>query len=330
MNNDSEQNSGRLRGLVYAARSMNFCVFYQDRDLVHRWSENLPRFWHNEWSSDGLNGLFLDPANAAKLDHAQLAAIRTGCQQRIELPILDGNSVHWFEFSIDPDIASNGQIQGLITIAQEISELKRREQVLKALLREVSHRSKNLLAIVQSIASQTARHTDTTETFLEKFQGRIQSLSSSQDLVTQSEWHGALFRELVQAQLERYTEHQQERITIEGDNPYLFPGAALHVGLAFHELIVNANAFGGLASDSGHVAISATRIAHEALGDALQIHWEEFNPSLESAERDSPRFGEAVLKRIVPASVNGMADYRIDDNKVIYVLTIPAHHYDLS
>ncbi|MCR2327014.1 hypothetical protein NSR98_25480, partial [Salmonella enterica] len=85
----------------------------------------------------------------------------------------------------------------IVTTAVEISELKHREQVLKILLREVSHRSKNLLAIIQSIAMQTARFSGSVDQFLQKFRGRLYSLSNSQDLVTDSNWHGAAFRELL-------------------------------------------------------------------------------------------------------------------------------------
>lgn len=82
---------------------------------------------------------------------------------------------------------------GLITTGVNVTELRMREQVLKILLREVIHCSKNLLAIMQSIAVQTARFSDSVISFLKKFQGRIQSLSHSQDLVTDSNWKGALF-----------------------------------------------------------------------------------------------------------------------------------------
>jgi len=82
---------------------------------------------------------------------------------------------------------------GLITTGVNVTELRMREQVLKILLREVIHCSKNLLAIMQSIAVQTARFSDSVISFLKKFQGRIQSLSHSQDLVTDSNWRGALF-----------------------------------------------------------------------------------------------------------------------------------------
>lgn len=215
-----------------------------------------------------------------KLDGAKRVALDTGEAQNVEIAINDGDKLRWIEFHIDCDRDDNGNILGLVTTAIEISELKRREQVLKTLLREVSHRSKNLLAIVQSIASQTARFTDSIDDFLLKFRGRIQSLSYSQDLVTDSNWRGALFRDLVHSQVEKYIDVSDERLSIDGDNPYLFPGAALHVGLALHELVVNATSFGGLSIPYGRVKISA-KVIHVASGDdRLEFRWEETNPAM--------------------------------------------------
>jgi two-component sensor histidine kinase len=195
-------------------------------------------------------------------------------------------------------------------------------------LREVSHRSKNLLAIVQSIASQTARFTDSIDDFLLKFRRRIQSLSYSQDLVTDSNWRGALFRDLVHSQVEKYIDVSDERLSIDGDNPYLFPGAALHVGLALHELVVNATSFGGLSIPYGRVKISA-KVIHVASGDdRLEFRWEETNPAMPEVFEHDPRFGSAVLQRIVPASVNGHADYRIDGTGAVYSLVIPTEQFD--
>lgn len=185
--------------------------------------ENIPLYWQEKWKVGGNDCDFIFSASLHKLDGAKRAALETGEAQNVELAINDGDRLRWIEFHIDCDRDENGNILGLVTTAIEISELKRREQVLKTLLREVSHRSKNLLAIVQSIASQTARFTDSIDDFLLKFRGRIQSLSYSQDLVTDSNWRGALFRDLVHSQVEKYIDVNDERLTIEGDNPYLFP-----------------------------------------------------------------------------------------------------------
>ncbi|GAA5543404.1 MULTISPECIES: sensor histidine kinase [Brucella/Ochrobactrum group] len=325
---EAEPDAARLRALLRAVRNSNVCVLYQRPDLTYAWGENLPVYWQNNWKAGGTDEDFIVSTSLAKLKSAKETALQTMTAQNVELSIMDGNKLHWVELHIDCDRDTSGNLLGLVTTALEISELKRREQVLKTLLREVSHRSKNMLAIVQSIASQTARFTDTIDDFLLKFRGRIQSLSYSQDLVTDSNWRGALFRDLVHSQVEKYIDVTDERLSLEGDNPYLFPGAALHVGLALHELVVNATSFGGLSIPYGRVAISAEVVRTENEGEKLVFRWEETNPAMPEVYQHDPRFGSAVLQRIVPASVNGQAQYRIDGTGAVYSLTIPDEQFD--
>lgn len=324
---ETEPDASRLRSLMRAVKNSNVCVLYQTPDLVYAWGENIPPYWHETWKAGGNDCDFIFSTSMSRLEQAKRTALETGTAQNVELAIIDGDKLRWIEFHIDCDHDADKNILGLITTALEISELKRREQVLKTLLREVSHRSKNLLAIVQSIATQTARFTDSVDDFLLKFRGRIQSLSYSQDLVTDSNWHGALFLDLVHAQIEKYIDLHDERLTVESDNPYLFPGAALHVGLALHELIINATSFGALSIPYGRVVISAKIQRNEKGDEELVFHWEETNPSMPEVIHD-PRFGSAVLQRIVPAAVGGHADYRVDGSGAVYVLTIPTEQFD--
>lgn len=326
--NETEPDASRLRALLRAVRNSNVCVLYQTPDLRYAWGENIPSYWQEKWKAGGQDCDFIFSTSMSRLDHAKRTALETGIAQNVELAINDGDKLRWIEFHIDCDRDSGGNVLGLVTTALEISELKRREQVLKTLLREVSHRSKNLLAIVQSIASQTARFTDSVDDFLLKFRGRIQSLSYSQDLVTDSNWHGALFLDLVRSQIEKYTDINDERLIIESDNPYLFPGAALHVGLALHELIINATSFGGLSIPYGRVVISAKIQRTEKGDEELVFHWEETNPSMPEVYQHDPRFGSAVLQRIVPSAVGGHAEYRVDGAGAVYSLTVPAEQFD--
>ncbi len=89
-----------------------------------------------------------------------------------------------------------------------------------------------MLAIVPSIVNQTGRHSDTIQSFLRKFSGRIQSLAASQDLVTSSNWRAADLSDLVQDQVVRYVGESAGVVELKGAHPYLTPNASLHIGLA--------------------------------------------------------------------------------------------------
>ena len=340
----------RLRSMLRAIRNSNVSVFYQMPDLSYTWAENVPEFWHLPWQAGISDDALMPKDIAQKLTAAKNQLLTTGDAQRLELSFPDKNTPRWYEFFIDSDKDENGGMIGVVTTAVEISELKHREQVLKILLREVSHRSKNLLAIIQSIAMQTARYSGSVEQFLQKFRGRIYSLSHSQDLVTDSNWHGADFRELLCSQLEKYIHPKDPRLTIEGKDVYLFPGAALHVGLAFHELIVNSASYGALACENGSLTVSAD-LEPDGEGEMdLIIHWKETQSGngsgcppdaspahvlkdKETADsktktHETSRFGSAVLLRIVPQAVSGTACYTIHDKSVEYFLRIPHRHFD--
>lgn len=204
----------------------------------------------------------------------------------------------------------------------DLTHERLREDTLKALLREVSHRSKNLLAIVQGIASQTARNSDNFYSFLSKFRGRVAALSSAQDLVTDSNWRGAMFMELASKQLSRYFEQNDPRVTVGGEDVLLSPNGATHVGLALHELISNAVAYGALTNPKGRVALACRRIDQ----DYYEIHWDEHTGQTSGGDAESgggkedKRFGSTVLERVVPSALEAEAEYLIEPCHISYRL----------
>ncbi|TIU10970.1 MAG: sensor histidine kinase, partial [Mesorhizobium sp.] len=86
---------------------------------------------------------------------AKRNVVASGNPEHLEFSIPADDGVRWFQLWVDADHDDGGAVQGVVTTMVETTEQKRREQTLKTLLREVSHRSKNLLAIIQSIATQT-------------------------------------------------------------------------------------------------------------------------------------------------------------------------------
>lgn len=217
----------------------------------------------------------------------------------------------------------------LMTTVIDRTEERRRERLLRALLREVSHRSKNLLAIIQSIAFQTARYSGTLEGFLNKFRGRLHSLSQSQDLITDSSWRGAYFQDLLTQQVEKYVPENRGLIHFSGENVLLSPNASLHIGLALHELAVNAVSHGSFIRQQVPIEVTCRR-STEADGDMIAVTWSEPFNAADDADVDAakPRFGSTVLERVVPASVNGRASLQFQDGRLRYELSFPVEAAD--
>jgi two-component sensor histidine kinase len=316
-------------GLSRALRNTAVSVLYQTPDLRVTWTNNVP----DSWSRGGVVGLtdsdFLPPQAAAALIAAKRAVLQGSPPGRLEICIpggADERDGRWFDFWIDADVDAHGMVRGIVTTAVEITEQRRREQALRVLLREVSHRSRNLLAIIQSIATQTGRYASTIDGFLARFRARLQSLASSQDLVTSSNWRGADLGDLVHGQAARYSATPDAAVRLEGERPWLNPNAALHVGLALHELIANSVSYGALSRSGGHATLSA-QVRPEPSGEtSLLLRWTETvdPPGGTNSERTRKKsFGSVALERVVPASLDGSASLSIEDGILEYRLVFP-------
>ncbi|KQU90943.1 histidine kinase [Mesorhizobium sp. Root695] len=311
------------RALLHALHNAGISVLYQDREMKTVWARNMRAPWVSD-TADG-NGI-LPAAQADRIGEAKRDVIASGNPQRLEISVPVEDGIRWFYVWIDADHGDGGTVQGVVTTMVETTEQKRREQTLTTLLREVSHRSKNLLAIIQSIATQTGRYSDGIGDFLTRFRGRLQSLASSQDLVTSSNWRGAALRELVSGQVGRYGGDPVRSLRFQGANPYLNPNAALHIGLAMHELAVNSVSYGALSRPDGFVEVTANLTADHT-GTSLSLTWAEAIGANDN-RRSEKRFGSVTLERVVPASLNGKATLEIAAGRLEYRLVVPHGNFE--
>lgn len=324
MNFDSQQAVYIGPAVVRALGHAGIVVFGQSADLRVAWAHNVPR----GWAGGDIIGLtdheFLPVGAAERLIERKRLVLSSGASDTMEFLDGSGDAGRWYDVWLDADMGDAGEVVGVVTTVVEITERKHREQTLRTLLREVSHRSKNLLAIIQSVAMQTGRHAATIETFLDRFRGRLQSLASSQDLVTSSNWRGAMLGELVEGQVARYRAEGDEGVVFSGDDVHLNPNAALHVGLALHELVVNSMSHGALARPGGRAEVVSS--LDRADGGKLVLRWlEDTEASGLPRER---RFGSVALERVVPQSLDGTAALSIEGGRLVYTLDIPARNFD--
>ncbi len=317
-----KQTQMRLRALSASLLGRGVSVLHQDKDQRFDLVENPPV----DWRPDNLLGLrdheILPEPLARQFADAIGLCLRTGEAQVIEFKLANGTERRDFQARMLPDE------DGVTTILADVTEERNREVALTSLLREVSHRSKNLLAIVQSVAMQTARHSEGIQDFLSKFRGRLHALSGAQDLVTESNWRGTYLQSLVTSQLSRIGHGALAHMRVTGDNPLLGPNASLHIGLAIHELAANAVLHGALAEGrAGNVWVDARIEENPDHPGSLVIEWQETGIDAGRA-RQEPRFGTLVLERIVPLSVGGSADYTITADSVRYRLVVPADQFE--
>ena len=204
----------------------------------------------------------------------------------------------------------------MVGTAQDITERKEREEREHLLMREINHRAKNMLSVVDAIAHQTA--TRTPEVFVERFSERIQSLSANQDLLIRSEWHGVEIEDLVRAQLAPFADLIGSRIVMRGPKSRLNAAAAQAIGLALHELTTNAGKYGALSKDTGLLHIDWWTEA-----ETFKMNWTEHDgPAVSPPLRRG--FGTVVMKEMAERSVGGKVDLEYAPSGVIWRLTSPA------
>jgi two-component sensor histidine kinase len=177
---------------------------------------------------------------------------------------------------------------------QHDKERDERETHVRLIMRELSHRSKNLLAIVLAIARQTARHTSSFGDFESRFNSRIQALADAHDLLVEQQWSGALIDDLVRAQLAAFG---MEKVACHGPRIMLRAEAVQNVALALHELATNASKYGALSVPAGKVDIEWAPEEAPAGGRNLRLTWRESGGPPVTAPTQKG-FGCFVLDRV--------------------------------
>lgn len=183
----------------------------------------------------------------------------------------------------------------------DVTGRKRDEEHTQLLMRELSHRSKNMLGVVQAMARQTAA--SGADDFVERFTNRVQALAASQDLLFLNSWATVPVADLVRSQLEHFSDLLDDRIECSGPRLSLNPDATQALGMAFHELATNATKYGALSNDSGRILISWA-IETQSLEPRFSLYWVE-RGGPEPIEPDKKGFGSVVTTRMVEASTGG-------------------------
>jgi len=265
----------------------------------------------------------LNPADLERSDGAINAAINPARNGEYEVEyrvigIKDGLE-RWI-LAQGRTFFENGKAMRLIGTARDVTERKQREAHVRFLMREIAHRSKNLLAVIQAMARQTAVTAGSAHDFEQIFSARLQALAASHDILMDEDWHGASIEELVRTQVGHYVDLIGTRIHLAGPELMLKPEAAQNLGLALHELATNAAKYGALSNEDGDVEI------RWEIGDGrFKISWQEIDgPPVSPPAREG--FGHKVVTRIVTLALEGKVDLRFEPSGLVWELDIPDKH----
>ncbi|MCP1200216.1 HWE histidine kinase domain-containing protein [Notoacmeibacter sp. MSK16QG-6] len=211
----------------------------------------------------------------------------------------------------------DGVVTSLSTIMRDMTEQQRSVERQSLLMRELSHRVKNTLAVIQGMARQTLRTADSPQKFADSFLGRIASLSASHALLTERDWSAPSLREVIHSQLKPLL-GADRTVEIAGPKVLLPAETATQFGLVIHELGTNAIKHGALASDDGTLSISWT------MGSERKLHfvWKERHSSARSYDdSETTGFGTRLLQM---TAIELERRFEIDGLRVTFDLELPA------
>ena len=192
------------------------------------------------------------------LDRCREAFIKLSMQQptcELEFRIVrpDGE-VRWCSVAAAASFDVSGIVMRYSGVTTDITDRKEAESRQTLLTREVDHRAKNTLAVVQAIVRMAKR--DNVEDYVKAVEGRIGALAQTHELLAQSRWEGADILRLILDELAPYHSEGQQRVTAVGPSLVLVPEQAQMLAMAIHELATNAAKYGSLSVDTGRVDVS--------------------------------------------------------------------------
>jgi PAS domain S-box-containing protein len=267
-------------------------------------------FWEGVW--------FKYTPGASEIVRQAIILAATGEQVRFETPMTTpSGEAKMFDVSFRPICDERGKVIFIVPTALDITERKHAEEHIRRLIKEVNHRSKNILSVVQAIARQTAATSP--EEFVPRFSERVRALAASHDLIFQRQWQGIDISELLRAHLALFKDLLDRRIVIDGPPLRLSVAAAQLIGMIVHELATNASKYGALSNQVGRVKIGW---GAEWIDGRFTMNWVECGgPPVVARARYG--FGSNVIKSMAELSLDGEVDLDFAPNGLIWRLACP-------
>lgn len=285
---------------------------------------SLTGFDREEVLGQSLNALMARGVDAAALAEVE-AAFGGSCETDPEVHYRrkDG-SEFWASLFISPVRDESGEIVQHFASLVDLTQHRQEQARCRMLIDELNHRVKNTLSTVQSVVGQALRKTTDPEAIRESVESRLFALSRSHDLLTREKWEGAGLGDLITKVLEPFEgiPGWASRVVAMGSNIRLSAKATLALGIAFHELAINAVTHGALSNEVGSVVIRWTTEPRPE-GDRLVVRWQEKDgPPVTPPSRKG--LGSRVIERGLAHELDGKVDLEYPPDGVVCTINIPA------
>jgi PAS domain S-box-containing protein len=251
-------------------------------------------------------------------------SVATGEPYAIEHKLRHASGAYrWVITRGSPVRDDSGRIVRWIGTCTDIDDAKRDAEQNEVLSRELSHRIKNIFAVISGLIALSAHRQPEVDDFASTLQARITALGRAHEFVrphsdrSQPQFAETTVQAMVRDLLKPYPALAEGRLTIVGDNARIDDRTATPLALVFHELATNASKYGALSTPDGTVSINM-RIA----GDAMNIHWIEGNGPVVS-ERSAAGFGSELIEMSISQQLGGTLTHHWDAAGLVVDIVVP-------
>lgn len=230
-------------------------------------------------------------------------------------------SVRWVEAFGRLVGGRSGAPEAMAGVCMDITERKESEMQRDLLVAELSHRVKNTLASVISIAHHSFKGRSETVNAVRSFDNRIRALAQTHGRLAESNWCGVSFETILRDELAPYRRDDGANTRLSGPAISLSPKLALTLGMAIHELTTNAAKYGALSTECGRVEV----VWHIDQARRLRINWSEIGgPPVEAPSRSG--FGRLLLERVVASDLDGAVRLTFAADGLRCEIDVPFEH----
>jgi two-component sensor histidine kinase len=233
----------------------------------------------------------------------------------IDRPGIGRQDVHW-DVHHTPVRNIDGEVVGVLQYALDVSAEIAAERMRDVISQEYDHRVRNMMAKISAIARQTARYNAETSEFLSEFERRIGAMARTHELLINGGWEQLGLRALVDSELEAYADKGQSLVT--GENVILSSRIGQALGMALHELAINAAKYGALSRSGGRLEVHW----EQSSDHAVTLHWRETGMSMTASEAPSG-FGTTIIDRVLPLETDGSVTRDITCTGLTCTIVIP-------
>ena len=280
-------------------------LFAYDSGGALRWVKNSPQDISEDTFMSLLEAALVSNVSHRTFQHALARVHQTGEIFYGECTVTLNGDQHRFEVSLIPHI--NDRVLG---VANDLGQRAPNERAVRDLSLELAHRTKNLMAVISSLAVQTARRISSVDDFTKLFVGQIGALSGAHNAIAATGWQGAALRAIVDSEVVAHLPRGEVSINGDIDAVTLSPNAAQNIAMVLHELI----------SHCGDCAVVDLTFKRGENGEMV-LSWK-------GTQSVSPDLvWDELLTKVVPMSLDGEAVIDHDEAFLNYSLTISPKHF---